>query len=174
MNLSNLKVSTETLLGIVKENKEKHDQIYEAAEKGYWLEAENYLKEYQKEMLNTYKKQYLKDVKELKKQVTKELKAVEEKKRTGYLYLRKPFPENHSDDYECVIKKLEMATEPRIELYPNEFDSYVRNKWDWRKSFLATNTSYAISSTFSSGSSSCLSYNNIACTGSLSSVIARF
>ena len=162
MSLSKINVSKKELLTIVVENKKKHDEIYEAAEKGYWLEAKEYLEKYQKDQLTQMKKNYLKTCKDLKKQVNKELNMVEQKKKDGYFYMRKPFPENHSDDYQGTIRRLELSVDPEIELVDSEFDCYVRNKWQWRSSFLATNSSYAgyaitgscytASSSFSSGS----------------------
>jgi len=143
MSLLKIKVSNEKLLTIVRENKTKHDEIYETAEAGYWLEAEEFLKKYQKDTLVAMKKQYRKQIKDLKKQVAKELKMVDQKKKSGYYYMTKPFPENHSDDYQGVIRKLELSVEPEIELETNEFECYVRNKWQWRQSFLNTNTNYA-------------------------------
>ena len=143
MSLSRIKVSNEQLLTIVRENKKKHDEIYDTAEAGYWLEAEEFLKKYQKEKMVEMKKNYRKSVKDLKKQVAKELRMVEQKKRDGYYYMTKPFPENHSDDYQGVIRKLELSVEPEIDLETNEFEWYVRNKWQWRQSFLNTNSYYA-------------------------------
>lgn len=143
MSLSKIKVSNEKLLTIVRDNKKKHDEIYEAAEAGYWQEAEEFLKKYQKDTLVAMKKQYRKQVKDLKKQVVKELKMVDQKKKTGYYYMNKPFPENHSEDYQTVIRKLELSVEPEIELETGEFDCFVQNKWSWRQSFLNTNACYA-------------------------------
>lgn len=157
MSLQKIKVSKTELLGIVKDNKKKHDEIYEAAEAGYWLEAEDFLKKHQKDMLSTLKKNYKSQVKALRKQVATELKMVEEKKKTGYLYMKKPFPENHTDDYEGTIKRLELSIDDKIELENNEFDCYVRNKWEWRQSFLNTNSyyanNYAVSSSYALTSS---------------------
>jgi hypothetical protein len=144
MSLQKIKVSKSELLTIVRDNKKKHDEIYEAAEQGYWVDAEEFLKKYQKEQLTVMKKNYQKTVKDLKKQVTKELRMVEQKKKDGFFYMRKPFPENHSDDYQGAIRRLELSVEPEVELENSEFDCYVRNKWQWRTSFLATNSSYAM------------------------------
>ena len=157
MSLSKIKVLKSQLLDIVKDNKKKHDEIYDAAEAGYWLEAKEFLQKYQKDQLALMKKNYLKDVKLVKNQIAKESKMVEQKKKDGYSYMRKPFPENHSDDYKGTIQRLELSIEPEIELETGEFDWYVRNKWEWRAKFLSTNTSYAnnycIISSYSSYSS---------------------
>jgi len=161
MSLQKIKVSKPELLTIVKENKQSHDEIYEAAEKGYWVDAEEFLKKYQKETLTAMKKNYQTAVKDLKKQVGKELRLVDQKKKDGFVYLRKPFPENHSDDYQGAIRRLELSVEPEVELENLEFDCYVRNKWAWKTSFLATNSSYAMTgSSWSSGSVSASFSNN--------------
>jgi hypothetical protein len=179
MSLSKIKVSKSELLTIVRDNKKKHDEIYEAAEAGYWLEAEEYLKKFQKEQLTSMKKNYQKSVKDLKKQVSKELRLVDQKKRDGFSYMRKPFPENHSDDYQGTIRKLELCVEPEIELVDGEFDCFVRNKWTWRQSFLSTNSSYAnnyaVSASWASSSiSGAFSPVSYACTGSLITSLANF
>lgn len=154
MSLQKITVSKSELLDIVKENKQKHDEIYDAAEKGYWLDAEEYLKKYLKDQLAHLQKNHRRQVKDLKKQISKELKAVEQKKKEGYSYMRKPFPENHADDYEGTIKRLELSVDHNIELDTYEFDSYVRNKWQWRNSFLSTNSSYAVTGSYSLGPAS--------------------
>lgn len=151
MSLQKIKVSKTELLGIVIDNKKKHDEIYEAAKKGYWVDAKEFLLKHQKDQLEQLKKNYLRETKDLKKQVAKELKMVEQKKKDGYVYMRKPFPENHSDDYQGTISRLKLSVDPEIELENAEFDCYVRNKWQWRNSFLSTNSTYALSSSYSMG-----------------------
>ena len=181
MSLQKIKVSKSELLTIVRDNKKKHDEIYEAAESGYWLEAEEFLKKHQKDQLTALKKNYQKTVKDLKKQVAKVLRLVEEKKKDGYFYMRKPFPENHSDDYQGAIQRLELCVDPEIELENNEFDSYVRNKWAWRSTFLSTNSGYANSYAVSGSCASCSVSSSYALnstpyigTGSLMSSLANF
>ena len=181
MSLQKIKVSKSELLTIVRDNKKKHDEIYEAAESGYWLEAEEFLKKHQKDQLTALKKNYQKTVKDLKKQVAKELRMVEQKKKDGYFYMRKPFPENHSDDYQGAIQRLELCVDPEIELENNEFDSYVRNKWAWRSTFLSTNSGYANSYAVSGSWASCSVSSSYAMnstpyigTGSLMSSLANF
>jgi hypothetical protein len=176
MSLQKIKVSKSELLDIVKDNKKKHDEIYEAAEAGYWIDAEDYLKKHLKEQTALLKKNYIKQVKDFKKQISKELKQVEQKKKDSYYYMRKPFPENHSDDYQGTIKRLELCVEPQIELENNEFDCYVRNKWTWRSTFLATNSGYAISASWVTGSAISASYaiNSTPLSGSMMTSLANF
>jgi hypothetical protein len=154
MSLQKVKVSKAQVLDIVRENKEKHDQLLKEAIEGYWIAAEEELKKLEKESLATYerahreqlkkiRKQYKEQVKGLKEQVKKELALVAKRERNGYSYFRKPYPEDHGDDYEGTIRRLELLVDDNVELDTHEFDSYVRNKWDWKDSFLANNLAYA-------------------------------
>jgi hypothetical protein len=47
---------------------------------------------------------------------------------------------------------LELCVDPQIELCSTEFDSYIRNKWEWRDSFILSNSSYAITGSMVLGS----------------------
>jgi hypothetical protein len=154
MSLHQVKVKREEVLNIVKENKEKHDQLLKEAIEGYWVEAENQLKKIEKENVAAWNKQLNETIKKLRKdnrakvkalkdQVAKELELVKKREKSGYTYMRNQFPEDHGDDYEGTIRRLELTVSPEVELDTNEFDSYVRNKWVWRDSFLASNTLYA-------------------------------
>lgn len=59
----------------------------------------------------------------------------------GPILLRKP--EQHLDEYDRVIGMLKMHTEDTITLTAGEYDSYIRDKWDWSAAFFANTTSYA-------------------------------
>jgi hypothetical protein len=154
MSLHQVKVKREEVLNIVKENKSKHDQLLKEAIEGYWVEAENQLKKIEKDNVTAWNKQLNDTIKRLRKenrakikglkeQVAKELDLVKKREKTGYTYMRNAFPEDHSDDYEGTIRRLELTVSDEVELDTNEFDSYVRNKWVWRDSFLTSNTLYA-------------------------------
>ena len=108
-------IEKEKLLPIVKENKLKHDNIYNSAVEGYWQKCEEKL--------------------------TKQLEKIKKHEKIDD-YLGLAFPENHTNDYETVIQMLELGAENRIELTNIEFNAYVRNQWSWRNSFLGLNTSY--------------------------------
>jgi hypothetical protein len=163
MSLSQIKVSREDVLKIVKENKEKHDSILTGAIEGYWLDAESYLKQFEKdqiEQINKSHKDQLKKLRKIRKDTLKSLKAnikhdlelVKNKDKTkGFNYWRNKYPEDHGDDYLGTIRRLELCVDNVIELETNEFDSYIRNKWEWRDSFLTSNWGYA-RSYFTTGS----------------------
>ena len=66
-------------------------------------------------------------------------------KDKGFNYWRGLYPEDHGDDYNGTIRRLELSVEPNIQLDTNEFDSYIRNKWSWKDSFITSNRSYVTS-----------------------------
>lgn len=157
MSLQVIKVSKDEILKIVKENKNKHDGLLKEAVDGYWVDAEKYLKAKEKETLDSITKNHREQLKKLRKvrsEAIKTLKAnmkadlelVKEQKKNGkFVYWQGKYPEDHSDDYEGTIRRLELSVEPNIELTSDEFDSYIRNKWHWREEFLALNSPYVTS-----------------------------
>lgn len=142
--LDEVKVSRKEVLEIVKQNKQKHDKILADAIEGYWLDAEKTLKTHKADRLKELKKQYQKNVKDFKKQVNKDLDLVAKRKKDGpFVHLHKAYPEDHSNDYNSVIRKLELCVEDTVELDSNEFEQYIRNQWAWRNSFITTNSFYS-------------------------------
>lgn len=174
MSLHQVKVAREEVLKIVRENKEKHDGILQTAIEGYWLDAEAYLKKYEKEeiekanknhkaQLKNLRKQRKDFIKSVKKRVAEDLARVEKRDREkGFNCWNKPYPEDHGDDYLGTIRRLELCVEPKVELDTNEFDAYIRNKWAWKDQFLANNrgyvTSYALTSSYCIANNSWPSY----------------
>lgn len=51
-------------------------------------------------------------------------------------------PTNKTDEYDRVIKMLEMSTEDVVELTSHEFDCYVRDNWDWSDMAKFSNSTY--------------------------------
>lgn len=157
MSLHQIKVARKEVLAIVRENKEKHDVILKDAIEGYWLEAEGFLKKYEKEQcsqlekahkdsLKVMRKNLRTNKKNIKEQVKKELDLVKQRKKDGpFVYMRNRYPEDHTDDYIGTIRRLELCVEDQLELDNNEFDCYIRNKWQWRQSFITANTGYVSS-----------------------------
>lgn len=52
-------------------------------------------------------------------------------------------PENHVESFDLAIQMLEMCIEPYIELDERQFQCYIRNQWEWGRSFLLSNSSYS-------------------------------
>lgn len=51
-------------------------------------------------------------------------------------------PQSHEDDYNTVIKMLEMEIKPEITISTEEFTCYLEDKWDWKEDFTRTTTVY--------------------------------
>jgi len=145
MSLQQVEVKREEVLTIVKNNKQKHDKILADAIERYWLSSEKTLRNLKIEKLKQLKKQYQKSVKDFKKQINKDLDLVSKRnKSVGFFHLTSQYPEDHTEDYNSVIKKLELCVGDTVELDSDEFDQYIRNMWEWRNSFLSINTSYNV------------------------------
>jgi hypothetical protein len=52
-------------------------------------------------------------------------------------------PEDHTDDYDRVIGMLELDIEETVELEESEYRQYVEDKWQWQRSFNASNSYYS-------------------------------
>lgn len=55
------------------------------------------------------------------------------------IYLDVKVPESHADDYDRVIGMLEISVDETIPLTAAEYNTYVRDEWNWSRSF-ASNT----------------------------------
>lgn len=65
------------------------------------------------------------------------------KTRPTRVYFNLPMPEEHTDDYDRVLKMLELHTQDTIELNEHEVGQYVLNEWHWAATFAANTVSYA-------------------------------
>ena len=134
----------ETLIG----NKARHDAAFDSSILGYWSLAKEKLEEKEKALKGA--------IKDLEKEVKYRLKQTEtrvDKKealpdyinyaafawdgRLGLIY-----PENHSNDYERVIRMMQASVYDEVRLTEQEFDTYVLNNWAWKKNFVANNSAY--------------------------------
>ncbi len=154
MSLHQIKVAREDVLKIVRENKEKHDGILKTAIEGYWIDAEAHLKKFEKEQVDKINKNHKLQLKSLRKQRKEALKSLKTNIKTdldkvkdrnrekGFIFWNGTYPEDHGDDYNGTIRRLELCVDNEVELDSEEFDSYIRNKWTWKKSFLTCNSAY--------------------------------
>lgn len=58
-------------------------------------------------------------------------------------YLHLSVPVSHLDDFDRAIEMFEMTTDDEIVLDERSFQAYVRNKWDWQRDFLVSNSAYS-------------------------------
>jgi len=113
--MKEVNVDVKQVLEIVKENKDKHNVIYQAALEGYWKKAEKLLRQ--------------------------KLREVSKHKKIE-VFLELPFPENHEKDYDRVIRMLELSTDKVVTLDQLSFSQIVLNDWQWKESFKFVNSGY--------------------------------
>ena len=114
--MHNINVNKGTLVGILKDNRKKHKELYNEAVLGYHIE------------------------------VCEKLEDALRKASCGEEYitnLSMTKPEHHIKDYDRVIGMLELATETEIELNSGEYDQYVNDEWHWAGMTNSINTMYA-------------------------------
>lgn len=105
------------LVAAVEKNRAGHRKIFEEALDGY--------KAKQVELLEAQ---------------LKRLRAGKRLPMMGY-YL--PVPEDHTKDYDRVLRMLEMSLFDVVEISQEDFAKYVMDDWEWRRSFLASNSAYS-------------------------------
>lgn len=65
-----------------------------------------------------------------------------EKGRKFSQHLGLPEPEDHTKDYDRVLKMLAMSVDDVIELDESDFQMYVMDDWAWKQQFTTTNSMY--------------------------------
>lgn len=53
-------------------------------------------------------------------------------------------PENHTKDYDRVIRMLQMCVPETVQITEVDFTQYVLDEWNWKGRFLATSSSYKV------------------------------
>ena len=53
-----------------------------------------------------------------------------------------PMPDDHTNDYERVIKMVKMSVDEVIELNESQFDQLVLDNWHWKKEFMFKSAGY--------------------------------
>jgi hypothetical protein len=114
----NTVISKEKLMSIVKDNRDKHRKVFLEAIEGYRKEAINLLE---------------KMIEKLKKG------------KTVNQYINLPVPEDHTPEYDRVIKMIELDTRGEITLGEEEFAQYVMDDWRWKREWVGTVSNYTSS-----------------------------
>lgn len=115
--MKKIKIYTTVLLAKIKENREKHNSLYQSAMIGY------------KEKLIATLEKMLSDAKE-GKQIEK------------YIGLSEPI--HNLKDYDRAIAMLETTLDTVIELDQEDFDNYFLDEWGWKEQFIQLNSSYVM------------------------------
>lgn len=154
------------LLDTLKANREKHEAIYQAAVEGYWIKSKEVLDDKAedfKEIIADQSADYARAVKSIEErfgvQRDRVAAAIEGKDKKAAFNFNVSFdyrgsalgqvggwpltyPENHLDDYDRVISMLEFSVADKVELTVTDFNAYVRNRWEWHRSFAGSNQAY--------------------------------
>jgi hypothetical protein len=116
--MHSVKIRRNELLGIVRENKEKH------------------IKEFN-EAVEDFKKAVVKITEEnLALANTGDLNEIAKIKTIP------PKPVSYETSYTRAIRMLELSVETEIELELHDFDQLVQDEWQWKQSFLHSNSTY--------------------------------
>lgn len=108
------------LLDILRKNRDAHRAIFEEALEGY------------------------------RKKVVEVLEERLEEARKGRkwdVYVHLTQPEDHTRDYTVAIDMLTMSLSDTAELDEQSFRSFVKDDWQWKRQFLASNSLYSATAT---------------------------
>ena len=103
------------LLNKIKENRDNHRKLFEEACEGYRTEAIKMLDE--------------------------KLKLLK-KKKSVKIWFNLIEPEDHTDDYDRILKMIKMTVVDEIELTEQDFQRYVQDEWSWKEQWTASNYNY--------------------------------
>lgn len=148
-------VLKDDLIKSIKENKEKHDEIFTYASKAYEDSVEKYVFEYKDYFVKVGAEyngfadcvgdQYVKWDKS--SNFSFNPPRIEAKAPTQPLK-----PSNYSNEYETAIRRIEMSVYDKFKLTENEFQSYIMNNWSWKAKFLSDSTSLLWDKAYYTGS----------------------
>lgn len=108
------------VLAIIKDNRDKHRSVFEAALDGYRTRARSILKEWDESLSSG---------------------------RVRELRIVLDMPKDHTRDYDRIIKMLEMDTGDEVEMDENMFAQYVMDDWSWKRTWLSMSSRYAAAAT---------------------------
>lgn len=149
-NVKSVVIDRDNLLSIIKENKAKHDALFDAALSGYWISTKDVIEKKVKEFKD-YTKVLNSDFTHSTDTILNKISKQE--KVDGYTYIPTPnasfsysvnlkYPESHAAEYDRAIRSVSLNVYDKIELSETEFNQYVMNDWSWKSSFINSNNSY--------------------------------
>lgn len=116
--MEDITVEKATLIEAITANRKGHRAIFEEAVEGYKEQVEKVLEERLAEI------------------------------RRGqiiHISVNLPLPQDHTRDYDRVLKMLEMSVDETVTLDETTFAMYVMDDWNWKHGFLQTNSAYSAS-----------------------------
>lgn len=146
-SLDLITVPKQTLLEKLRENRQTHKEIFDAACEGFWLQA----KEKLERRNDQFKVAQGNATTEFDVKYAEFKGAIETKNRDGlqsfpHGYGGKwqldfktdwvpSYPVNYLEDYDRAISMLEFSVADKVTLTVNDFDAYARNNWKWKETF---------------------------------------
>lgn len=150
-SLSTIVVEKDKLISKLRENRQTHREIYEAACAGFWVQTETALAAKREEFTQasaaigeSFNRQFeaftqgvtAKDQKVLGNFVSTPERSSESRFvldcRRDWL---PSYPTNHLEDYDSAISRLEFSVADKVSLAASDFEAYVRNNWKWKEEF---------------------------------------
>lgn len=135
--LESITISKADLLRVLKENRESHNEVYNAS-----------VQAYQEAKRDEFERKLVK-ARLLVKAITKKLAAVTDEAVDGAFAGLNPFsvpsvpaPVSYEEYYEAAIRKVELSVHDEFTLDEKDFNQYVLNNWSWKGAFLSTATGY--------------------------------
>lgn len=113
--MEKVRVTRSDLLKVVTENREKHKAEFEAAWIGYKQTCIEILEQ--------------------------NLAAFKVGKAQHILFNEVP-PQDHTRDYDRILRMLNMSIDATIELDEEHFQQYVMDDWNWKQHWQMSNTKY--------------------------------
>lgn len=110
-----VKVNRGALLGVIQENRDKHRAIFQEALDGYKDEALR--------LLNGH-------IDRIKRG------------KVSTVFVSLPAPQDHTRDYDRILRMLNMSVDAEVELSEPDFAQYVMDDWAWKREFLTTASVY--------------------------------
>lgn len=111
-----IQMDKEELLLILHENRAKHRDVFEHALAGYKAA--------------------------LHRDLTEKVQALERGKVPD-VHIRYSRPEDHTRDYDRVIKMVQMHQGEHFSLEESDFAQYVEDDWHWKRQWVTSNSGYA-------------------------------
>lgn len=106
----------EELIQIITNNRGNHRLFYEEAFAGFKSLAE--------------------------KELSRHLEAIRHGKPRS-IFVNVSEPEDHTRDYDRLLKMLTLTSDSHIELTENQFAQYVMDDWKWKQQWLTSNSKYS-------------------------------
>jgi hypothetical protein len=114
--MKTVKLNKEKLIEVITKNRAGHRSAFDQAFDGYRKECISVLEE---------------NIRNLKE------------KKAHIVRFNEYAPEDHTEDYDTVLEMLAMSVDPVVELTHQEFENYVRDNWDWKERWAASNLKYS-------------------------------